>query len=375
MATGRQASGRKALGLAGSLCLTLLALACSQAQPAAAATSRAAAGPMLGVVAQTDSISVRDTRRLRQAGVDTVRFIVPWGRVEPRVGTFRWRFLDRRVLAAARAGAVPTAMVFGAPDQFGPGAPPPTASAAELSAWLDFLAALVHRYGPGGELLATHPGTAPVRRWQIWNEPNLTAFWGGASPEPGEYVRLLDASSERIRALDPAATIVSAGLSPAAQGLDPLRFLAGMYDRWEALGADPSFDELALHPYANSVAASRRAIERAIALARRRQGEAPPISIAEIAWGSAGRPGMLLAGSPQSQADKLNRALDLFERRATDWKLTSVYWYSLRDLPSDVDGCGFCDFTGLLDADGKPKPAWRAFREQLNQRVNADEQG
>ena len=368
MATGRKASGRTASTLAGALCLTLLALLCSGAGPVAAAKHRDGADPLLGVVAQTDSISRADTRRLRQAGVDTVRFIVPWGRVEPHVGSYHWRFLDRRLLAASRAGAVPTAMLFGAPEQFGAGAPPPTTSPAEWDAWLDFLDALAGRYGPGGEFGAEHPGTTAIRRWQIWNEPNLTAFWGETSPDPAEYVRLLDASAARIRAIDPAATIITAGLSPAAQGVDPLRFLAGMYDRWDELGKGPSFDELALHPYANSVAASRRAIERAIALAERRQGEAPPISIAEIAWGSGGAPGILLSGTPDSQAYKLNRAIDLFERRAADWKLTSVYWYSLRDLPSDVDGCGFCDFTGLLDADGKPKPAWRAFREQLAQR-------
>ena len=281
-----EAPGRWAAALAIAVGLALL-LAPDAGATANPLSSRAAPAPMLGVVAQASSIDRRETRRLRRAGVDTVRFIVPWGRVEPRLGTLRWRFLDRRLLAAARAGAVPTAMVFGAPAEFGAGSPPPTSSADELDAWLRFLDALVHRYGPGGDFRAAHPGTRPVRRWQLWNEPNLTAFWGGQNPDPGEYVRLLDTGAERIRAIDPGATIVSAGLSPAARGVDPLRFLAGMYDRWDELRSGPSFDELALHPYAGTVAASRRAIERAIALARRRQGEAPPISIAEIAWGSA----------------------------------------------------------------------------------------
>ncbi len=323
---------------------------------------------MLGVVAQTASISGRDTRRLRRAKVDTVRFIVPWGRIERADAAYHWNFMDRRVLAASRAGAVPTAMLYGAPGRFGPDAPPPTSSLEQLVAWFDFLDALVQRYGPGGEFIASHPGVAAVRRWQVWNEPNLTAFWGERRPDPGEYVGLLDASAARIRAIDPRATVIAAGLSPAARGVDPLVFLGGMYDKWEELGREPSFDELALHPYAESVAASRRAVERAISLSKRRLGYSPSITIAEIAWGSGGVAGIPLSGTPESQAYKLNRAFDLFKRKARAWHLTSVYWYSLRDLPDDVDGCGFCDFTGLLDADGTPKPAWRAFRQQLADR-------
>jgi hypothetical protein len=340
-------------------------LALLVAAPAAASHPAHGKRPMLGVVTQTNTISGRDTRRLERAGVDTVRFIVPWGRLDPGGGSYDWALMDRRVTAASHAGATPTAMLYGAPSRFGAGTPPPTSSAEELDAWFSFLAALVFRYGPGGTFIAANPGTRPVRRWQIWNEPNLTAFWGERSPEPDEYVSLLDASAARIRVLDPGATIVSAGLSPAARGVDPLVFLRGMYESWSRRGGEPSFDELALHPYAETVAASRRAIENTIALNRHELGYSPPIAIAEIAWGSAGLPGIPLSGEPESQAYKLSRAFDLFKRKAEAWNLTSVYWYALRDLPADVDGCGFCNFTGLLDANGKPKPAWAAFREQL----------
>jgi hypothetical protein len=350
-----------AVGLALAL-LASVAEGDGSREPARGARS---SDPMLGVVTQTHSIPARDVRRMRRAGVDSVRFVVPWGQVEPGPGAYGWDLLDGRVLAASQAGAVVTATVFGAPGRFGPDAPPPTSSPAEMSAWLGFLGELVARYGPGGSFIEAHPGARPIRRWQIWNEPNLTAFWGETEPSPAEYVRLLDASAERIRTADPGATVIAAGLSPAARGTDPLVFLDRMYRRWQQLGAAPSFDELALHPYAQTVRASRRAIERAIEVARKWRRPAPPITIAEIAWGSAGLPGYPLAGTPESQARKLGDAYELFERKADAWKLSAVYWYALRDLPADVDGCGFCDFTGLLDDHGRPKPAWRAFRSFL----------
>jgi len=53
-----------------------------------------------------------------------------------------------------------------------------------------------------------------IAAYQIWNEPNLAREWGGRTPNAWEYVALLRACSEAIRAADPAAILISAGLSP-----------------------------------------------------------------------------------------------------------------------------------------------------------------
>lgn len=53
-----------------------------------------------------------------------------------------------------------------------------------------------------------------VRAYQIWNEPNLSREWGGKTPDPAGYVALLAACSSAIRAQDPQAILISAGLSP-----------------------------------------------------------------------------------------------------------------------------------------------------------------
>ncbi len=81
---------------------------------------------------------------------------------------------------------------------------------------------LARRYGPGGSFWTAHPELAPspIRSWQVWNEPNIQAFWA-TGPDPAAYVRMLDAVGAAIRAVDPGAEIVAGGLPYAGNGLTP----------------------------------------------------------------------------------------------------------------------------------------------------------
>lgn len=53
-----------------------------------------------------------------------------------------------------------------------------------------------------------------IAAYQVWNEPNLSREWGNQPPNAAGYVALLAACSNAIRAADPTAIIISAGLSP-----------------------------------------------------------------------------------------------------------------------------------------------------------------
>jgi hypothetical protein len=53
-----------------------------------------------------------------------------------------------------------------------------------------------------------------IAAYQIWNEPNLSREWGNRTPDPAGYVELLRACSEAIRAADPDAILISAGMAP-----------------------------------------------------------------------------------------------------------------------------------------------------------------
>jgi hypothetical protein len=73
-----------------------------------------------------------------------------------------------------------------------------------------------------------------VAGYQVWNEPNLAREWGNRPPDPAGYVGLLRACGEAIRAADPGAVIISAGLAPTgthdATAMPDDLFLQGMYD-------------------------------------------------------------------------------------------------------------------------------------------------
>jgi hypothetical protein len=86
-----------------------------------------------------------------------------------------------------------------------------------------------------------------VRAYQVWNEPNLAREWAGRHPNPAEYVELLKVCYVAIKAADPQAIVISAGLAPTGtndEGAMPDDvFLRGMYEA----GASPYFDMLGLH--------------------------------------------------------------------------------------------------------------------------------
>lgn len=73
---------------------------------------------------------------------------------------------------------------------------------SNLGAWANYCETIAGRYQ--GRIVA----------YQIWNEPNLAREWGEKDPNAEEYVELLAACSEMIRAVDSEAIIISAGLSP-----------------------------------------------------------------------------------------------------------------------------------------------------------------
>jgi len=101
----------------------------------------------------------------------------------------------------------------------------------------DFVAAVVQRY------------KGRVHYYQIWNEPNLAAEWGGQPPDPGEYTLLLRTAYTRAKAVDPSVVILSAALAPTiqndSQAMPDTAFLQQMYD----LGARPYFDVLSANAY------------------------------------------------------------------------------------------------------------------------------
>ncbi len=93
--------------------------------------------------------------------------------------------------------------------------------ALDLAAWGTFCHDIAARYH------------GKIAGYQIWNEPNLTREWFGRKPDPRAYVELLSACYTQMKAADPKAVVISAGLSPTGDMNDQAMrddiFLLQMY--------------------------------------------------------------------------------------------------------------------------------------------------
>ena len=96
-----------------------------------------------------------------------------------------------------------------------------------------------------GAVAARYQGR--IAAYQVWNEPNLSREWGERTPNPTEYTALLKVCYEAIKAADPQAIVISAGLAPTGTVSEHVMpdtdFLQGMYDA----GAAAYFDVLGVN--------------------------------------------------------------------------------------------------------------------------------
>jgi hypothetical protein len=221
-----------------------------------------------------------------------------------------------------------------------------------------FAARLVRRYGPDGEFWHANPDVPrhEIRAWQVWNEPNIPVYWP-EGPDAEEYVELLDAVADGIRAADSGAAVVSAGLSETGHGT---RFEDFVRDMFEA-GAGEALDVFALHAFARDAAASVAAAERGRSLLTE-LGSRAPIWITEVGWASGG-PRSPFTSSPEGQAERVRSALQGLVQRRERLDLLGVIYYNWKDAPVYEGGQDFFGLhTGLLDIEGSPKPALQAYR-------------
>jgi hypothetical protein len=127
----------------------------------------------------------------------------------------------------------------GQPDnEIAPWLPPVAPN--ELARWKQFVGDVAHHF------------RGRVTYFEIWNEPNISSFFYPI-PDPAEYADLLQASYTAIKAADPSARVIFAGMS----GND-IGFLERVYDALDTqFGAAAKrnhhyFDILGAHPYDGS---------------------------------------------------------------------------------------------------------------------------
>jgi polysaccharide biosynthesis protein PslG len=317
-----------------------------------------------------------DTSLIRAAGMDSLRLWLWWGEIEQEPGQYVWAPFDFRVAAAAQAELRVLPYVFAVPvwvarldgHQCGEHcvtyAPSSTGTRAAFAA---FARAAVERYGPDGAFWAAHPELPylPIQSWEIWNEQNSPVFFR-PRVDPGSYAAVLAAVAPGIRAADPDAEILLGGMASLrdtrAGVVAAARYLSQLY---AIPGITDSFDAIALHPYAGRVPHVFAQVDAARQATERAGDGRVPLWITELGWASAGRPSEHLVTTPEGQALALESAFGTLIDRREQYRLRGIYWYSWRDTDPGEAVCPWCAFSGLIDRDGQPKPAYEAMRTVL----------
>src|SRR5215211_1181040 len=315
---------------------------------------------------------------------------------DPADPGYRWSATDEFVKTAANRGFKVLLTVSSTPTWAeGPG----KKHARHEGTWKpdagalgDFAHALARRYS--GSFRPAGAGVLPrVRYFEAWTEANLSQLlepqWENGKPaSPGIYRGLANAVSAGVKSVHSSNRVMGPGLAPygdsrktpatAGPRMRPVFFLRQLLclkdrkklKRKKHCGHPVKLDIVSHHPINSSGAPTRHAIHpddassadlhrvMRVVRAAQRKGTIRPkhkhreLGATETWWES--KPPSGRGVPPKKQARWLEKALYIFWRDGA----RVVIQQPLRDGSSGGSGFG----GGLFSNNGKPKPAYRAFR-------------
>ena len=314
-------------------------------------------------------------RFLPQAGLGVVRLGVSWREVEAQPYAYRWTPLDMRVVQLQRMGIDPFLTLYSdaqwatRPNTHGVKNGTPLA----MDVWTRFVGVLVERYD--GDGLQDAPGLLrPVRYFQVANEwmssRNRSGGWAGTHDELIAYI---NASYRVVKARHPDAVFVLGGI--ASMNLDLMVLHEGMatYTARQRLRAG---DQVELSPakardpiYNALIAGAYGVLETARYDAADVHLYGPvdrdQVRIRLVRTKTAGRPLVSTeCGGPSLDYQVYTPAAHFLA--AVDRNLTTLseglefaLWFRLGEHAGATWGNRR---VALLDAAGRPKPAFHAYR-------------
>jgi xylan 1,4-beta-xylosidase len=200
-------------------------------------------------------------------------------------------------------------------------------------------------------------GVSEVREWffEVWNEPNLKAFWTGTQ---ADYFELYHHTVHAIKSIDGALQVggpataanewISEFLDYCEENRLPADFVSTHHYPTDAFGEEGD-DTLA------QLAKSQRSILREQAQDAKRRARGKPLYYTE--WNSSSNPRDSLHDEPYSAAFAVKTIMEAngLVEGYSFWTFSDIFEENY--FPSKPFHGGF----GLLNLHGIPKPAYRAF--------------
>jgi GH35 family endo-1,4-beta-xylanase len=311
---------------------------------------------------------------MKDTGVEVFRMPMSWRSVEPNAPikvlgqvrhTYDWAATDRIVRRASEQGIQLHAGLIDTPAWVASDArTSPVRSKEGAEGWRDFVAAVVKRYGRGGDFWLENP-TLPVNppiAYQVWNEQNTDGRYL-PKPNPKEYARLLTIAGEQIRASEPGAQILPGGMfgtPQTAQSMDAWDFMRILLSQ---PGARRYIDAVGVHPYSPDLRGVKYQL-KTMRKALDKAGAADvPLQVTELGWSSGVHDAFFFFKGPKGQARMLRKSFGLMLDKRKKWNLERIIWFSWRDVSKEEQkGCIYCMKFGLLREDLSRKPSYTAFR-------------
>jgi hypothetical protein len=350
--------------------VTAVAVAAATATIAAGAQpAQAAPRGFFGVVPSSIP-QPSEFQQMARGGAGGVRFLIYWRQVQSVDGSnYDWSQVDPIVAGAAQAGLPLLPFIYGTPAWAADcsGIPngfcdraDPLRTPAGRAGWRTFVTAAFDRYGPNGTFWSDtgdgfNPPKLPIREWQIWNEPSMTRYWT-TQPFAKSYVSLLRAAYTAVKAADPHAKVILAGLPN-----ESWKALRTVY----AAGARGHFDAVALHPYTGKPRNVIRLIELARSVMRRAHDPRTPVWVTELSWPAALGKVPLTHGfetTDRGQAVRLAQGLERLLDARRRLRIGKVVWYTWLSVEGGENSFAWSGLRRVRGSELISAPALAAFR-------------
>ncbi len=319
--------------------------------------------------------ALRDLQLINDMGFNWVKQKFPWRDIEGiEKGQFDWYRTDYIVDEVEKAGLKLVVRLDRQPfwsepldNQWQDNGPP-----ADPADYGDFCGAVAQRY------------RGRIGAYQVWNEPNLDREWGMRPPDPVAYTELLKVCYTAIKAADPAAIVISAGLAPtgtdSTQAMPDEKFLQGMYDAgaadyFDVLGvnapgykAPPELSpaEAEAEEYGGGRWFAFRHVEDLRALMVANGDGHKQVAILEMGWTvDEVHPDYAWhAVDEATQADYLVRAYQYAAEHWRPWMglMVTIYIADWEWTPDDEQW-----WWSIVLPDGTPRPAYDALKEMMKE--------